>query len=88
MKDELEKTVLCSTLLRKAGKNMNIEQYKASMDPELRAGFIQMLPYFSNRPSDLIEARKFIEEMLAAAISRHRATKLLLMKWYGLGPRR
>ena len=46
---------------------MNFEQYKASMDPELRAGFVQMLPYFSNRPSDLIEARKFIEEMLAAA---------------------
>jgi len=67
MKDELEKEVLCSTLFRKADKHMNFEQYKASMDPELRAGFVQMLPFFSNRPSDLIEVRKFIEEMLAAA---------------------
>lgn len=45
---------------------MNIEQYKASMDPELRAGFVQIMPFFSNQPSDLVEARKFIEGMLAA----------------------
>ncbi len=45
---------------------MNIEQYEASMDPELRAGFVQMKPFFSNVPSDPVAARKWIAEMLAA----------------------
>src|SRR5438552_3265281 len=45
---------------------MNIEQYIASMDPELRTGFVQMRPYFSSRPGDLVAARKWMTEMLAA----------------------
>jgi acetyl esterase/lipase len=46
---------------------MNIEQYEASMDPELRAGFVQMKPFFSSVPSDPVAARKWMAEMLAAA---------------------
>jgi len=45
---------------------MNIEQYIASMDPELRTGFIQMRPFFSSSPSDPVAARKWMAEMLAA----------------------
>ncbi len=45
---------------------MDIEQYIASMDPELRAGFIQMRPFFSSIPSDPVAARKWMAEMLTA----------------------
>src|SRR5436309_581037 len=45
---------------------MNIEQYQEAMDPELRAGFVQMMPMFSSMPSDPVAARKFLAEMLTA----------------------
>ncbi len=45
---------------------MNIEQYEASMDPELRAGFVQMKPFFSSLPSDPVAARKRMAELLTA----------------------
>ena len=46
---------------------MDTEQYIASMDPELRAGFIYMRPFFSSVPTDPVAARKWMTEMLAAA---------------------
>ena len=47
---------------------MNIEQYIASMDPELRTGFVQMRPFFSSVPSDPVAARKWMAEMMAATL--------------------
>jgi acetyl esterase/lipase len=44
---------------------MNIEEYIASMDPELRTGFIHTMPFFSSRPSDLIAARKWMADLIA-----------------------
>lgn len=46
---------------------MNIEQYIASMDPELRAGFVQMKSFFTSRPEDLVAARKWMVELFATA---------------------
>jgi acetyl esterase/lipase len=45
---------------------MNYEQYLAAMDPELRPGFLQIMPILSNRPRDPVAAGKFTAEMLAA----------------------
>ena len=44
---------------------MNIEEYIAAMDPELRPGFQQVRTIFSNLPRDLVTARKVMTEMLA-----------------------
>src|SRR5579859_1023904 len=45
---------------------MNIEEYKASMDPELRAGFVQVMPFFSQRPSDPVATRKWMADLTGA----------------------
>ncbi len=42
---------------------MNLEQYQAFMDPELRAAFEQMLPLFLNMPEDPVAVRKLMEEL-------------------------
>jgi acetyl esterase/lipase len=42
---------------------MNIEEYRASMDPELRAGFVQIMPFFSQRPGDPVAARKWVTDL-------------------------
>jgi acetyl esterase/lipase len=45
---------------------MDIEQYEETMDPELRAGFVQMKPFFSSVPSDPVAARKWLADLFAA----------------------
>jgi acetyl esterase/lipase len=45
---------------------MDTGQYIASMNPELRAGFIQMKPFFSSVPADPVAARKWMAELMAA----------------------
>lgn len=42
---------------------MNIEEYKAAMDPELRAGFAQIMPLFSQRPDNPIATRKWMVKL-------------------------
>ena len=45
---------------------MDIEQYIAAMDPELRAGFTFMMPFFSSAPTDPVAARQWMTQMMAA----------------------
>ena len=42
---------------------MNLEQYQAFMDPELRVAFEQILPLFLNMPEDPVEVRKLMEQL-------------------------
>ena len=42
---------------------MNLEQYLALMDPELRVAFEQILPLFLNMPEDPVAVRKLMEQL-------------------------
>ncbi len=44
---------------------MNIQEYIALMDPELRAGFLQMKPFYDSQPTDLGEARQWLATLMA-----------------------
>jgi acetyl esterase/lipase len=47
---------------------VDFQQYLASMDPELRTGFLQMKPFFDSQPTDLIAAREWMATLMAATV--------------------
>ena len=63
---------------------MNLEQYLALMDPELRAAFEQMLPLFLNMPEDPVAVRKLMEQLPFP--ERQRSERVLVEDQHVPGP--
>ena len=63
---------------------MNLEQYLALMDPELRVAFEQMLPLFLNMPEDPVAVRKLMEQLPLP--ERQRSDRVLVEDQHVPGP--